>query len=369
MRQVNVSGYWRTNLGDDLFLEVLCKRYPKVQFRTEIDKENSKVFEEIANLTIEETKSEKGATITRFIQMLLEKVRGKKRISIEIGGSIFMFKKKENVYKSLSYIKRKITAFCSDSLYFLGCNFGPYDLPEQVQAYKEYFKKVDDICFRDYQSYKLFEELPNVRFAPDIVLSLNTSHLIQRDVPGFGAPYIVFSTINLEDKKDPGISDIYSMMERYEEFLLQNIKSQIKSGKHVVLFSFCDYQKDDKVNQRLFDKLTEEEQNKVVLYSHKNINDSLLVISRAEKLVASRFHGMILGWVFSIPTYVISYSKKTTDVIHSFVENQTYISLSDIIPTSLIKDDEFYKIDSETLKNLSSQSEQHFQALDKKFSI
>ena len=45
-----VDGYWRKNLGDDLFLKILAERYPNNKFYILIDEEFYSVFDKFTNI-------------------------------------------------------------------------------------------------------------------------------------------------------------------------------------------------------------------------------------------------------------------------------------------------------------------------------
>lgn len=61
--------------------------------------------------------------------------------------------------------------------YVLGSNFGPYNNKEYYNYYKNVFEKANDVCFSDKNSYEKFKDLKNVRWAPDIVFTLDTSNI------------------------------------------------------------------------------------------------------------------------------------------------------------------------------------------------
>lgn len=71
---------------------------------------------------------------------------------------------------------------------------------------------------------------------------------------------------------------------------------------------------------------------------------------------------MILGWVFKKPTFVVSYSKKTENVIKSFFPQQSYAKLTNINENKNIK---YTLIDDRTLIALKDEANKHFSDFEK----
>ena len=176
MRKNLVKGYFKKNLGDDIFLKILLERYKNNNFEIYSSYDYDGVYK-TKNYKFYSTKS-----IVNVFRVLINKflkiVKSNKSILIEnikkydnvilIGGSIFM----EDEQLKLDYYKNNQFNYKNNN-YILGANFGPYKNKEYVDLHKsEIFPKVKDICFRDMYSYELFKELPNTRCASDIVFGL-----------------------------------------------------------------------------------------------------------------------------------------------------------------------------------------------------
>src|SRR5699024_1967832 len=195
MTSIYIDAYTRLNLGDDLFVKVLCERYPNDQFTIATRKQYSKPFEAIENLKV--------APIPRYVDGLLAKLNMDYRVStgiknkeikkneatVIIGGSIFI---EPSDWKS-HVKKNQELAENSQHLFILGSNFGPYQSDAFYQAYENLFSNVEDVCFRDASSYTQFKHLPNVRTAPDVVFSMDT-HKLKRPS---NEKYVVISVIDL----------------------------------------------------------------------------------------------------------------------------------------------------------------------------
>lgn len=374
---VHVGGYWATNLGDDLFLKVLCERYPNITFHIQLYKENKAVFENIPNLVMHRRIVGKNK-FTTYMMTIFEIIKNKfsKRINglylnigpflffqekpdtyIEIGGSMFMIDKDIDVKKSRPFKTRMKIRDTVNNFFVLGTNFGPYNSEQQKNDYSFFFSRTTDTCFRDKASYEIFSSLSNVRYEADIVLSL--SPIKSKNM----RKYIVISIIDLNEKKD--VDDVLDKDNSYEKWLIDIVKEYSRQGEHILLFSFCDSQGDNKMSERIADSLTEEQIAQVSLYSHKNIEDSLEVISKSKKIIATRFHSMILGWVNQIPTFVISYSQKTDNAIKSCFPEQNYVEMKNICDISFNDlESRFSIINSVQLDYLRNSAEKQFELLD-----
>ncbi|MDT2926290.1 polysaccharide pyruvyl transferase family protein [Lactococcus lactis] len=95
------------------------------------------------------------------------------------------------------------------------------------------------------------------------------------------------------------------------------------------------------------------------------MNKSLSKIAESEKIIATRFHAMILGWLFQKPTFVISYSQKTTQVIENSFNKQTFVDYNKVEKLNLNNmDDYFVKIDDLTKEYLINDAQNQFRGLD-----
>ena len=183
---VYVYGYFNLNIGDDLFLKILFERYPDTMFYVPIqDKDGySELFSKYQNAvlihpstTYKILRKSVGILFPSLYQKFKFKVDlisakvNKFDNFISIGGSIFGEKNNnQKDYRPDFYnVTEKI-----NNRFFLGSNFGPFKTREFLSYYENLFSKATDVCFRDKESFELFNHLQNVRMAPDIVFSLNT---------------------------------------------------------------------------------------------------------------------------------------------------------------------------------------------------
>ncbi|MEH6892723.1 polysaccharide pyruvyl transferase family protein, partial [Bacillus sp. JJ864] len=192
MKRIFVDIYLMFNLGDDLFLDILAKKYPHCEFTVNyLGKDYDQFITQYHNVN-----RRKYTILNKIGQRLkisdsitnYDKVAEEHDALIFIGGSIF----REEKYHNLLYQDRMKMAQefkkRNRSIFILGANFGPYETEEFFHDYKEFFKLCDDICFRDRYSYELFQDLPQVRYAPDIVFQMNIDEYkteVSKSIVGF----------------------------------------------------------------------------------------------------------------------------------------------------------------------------------------
>lgn len=362
MKKAFIYAYTKTNLGDDLFVKILCERYPDVVFFMKCNKKNSNAFKNINNLRL--------VTHIRYVDRILNHINPdvsfnrwlQRTISarcdaiITIGGSIFMQKK--------HHWKRTVKRFESRLIpnipfFILGSNFGPFHEVEYLEAFRRIFSSVTDVCFRDKYSYNLFSDLPNIRYAPDIIFSLSSKYKNEIKLPThIMVKKIIISVIDksLGKKNDD-----------YYKFIMKVIQTMVSDGYSIVLMGFCSAEGDERAVEKICDLFVDDTvKTKIEKYVYDgNIDEALAIIEQSDFIFASRFHAMILGWVFGKPVYPYIYSDKSTNVLKDIRFEGTF---SKIIDPIMMSTDDFIKL---IFKNkpvntdmLSLSSVDHFSKLD-----
>lgn len=245
-----------------------------------------------------------------------------------------------------------------DKYLILGSNFGPYDSEQQLIEYRKFFKTVDCVTFRDQHSYDLFKDNPHAAYYPDIIFNLNVSNYPTSE------DYILISVIDLKFKsREPGCEKLVSYIEFYKKTLIEIIEYYIQRKQRVVLMSFCENQGDYRFCEELYELVDKHEL--VSTYNYDTIDNALQIIANAKKVIATRFHAMILAMVFRKPCLVLSYSQKTTNVIQTIAPEQTYYNIQDMnqIDVSNIEN-LYYELDENTLQQLKREAQGHFKYLD-----
>lgn len=362
MQSAYLYAYDHQNLGDDLFIETIVERYPKVRFYMWSDKTNKNNFRYLKNLTIIDKES--------LIVKLLKKVRpslvlryqniykNKAVVHIYVGGSIFMeYPSWENI---VNWWKYQVDHY---KFYILGANFGPYETKEYKLGMNKVFAKAKDICFRDTYSKHLFQKNDVVRYAPDILFAYSK---IPRMVEIKKQLFI--SPIKCSEKNDLKIQECE---EQYINMFDSILKEYYNDGYTFVFASFCEDEKDVDaiclICQKI-EKWADKNCYTVLEYNGKNQIDVLEKLAESEYIIASRFHAAILGMVAQRPVFPVIYSDKTQNVLEDLKFEGNYADIRNL-------DNVDYEYSKKNLQNhiivdvdeLKKRAEEHFTVLNKEF--
>lgn len=186
MNSVFLECYLAHNLGDDLFLETLLRRYPDVHFTCVVDGSYDWLLERYHNISLVRPPRKKSAlggrlsllsSISYTNELAALKCQSVRNcgILVVIGGSLYIqpiWKHSlfTTVFSLRDVLQRKRLYSSADKTFVLGTNFGPYRNSWYKKSYSDIFNKyVTDICFRDQYSFQLFKSDEHIRVAPDIL--------------------------------------------------------------------------------------------------------------------------------------------------------------------------------------------------------
>ncbi|OES44954.1 polysaccharide pyruvyl transferase family protein [Domibacillus iocasae] len=360
MKKVMTYAYTSFNLGDDLFLKILFERYPHTKFVLFANHEYKEIFKSLTNVEVISNNSllMRGSNfIFRTLKkpVLIQRWIAKKcDLAVYIGGSLFI--QSENW--ELSLRKNKDLLIKRQPFFLLGANFGPFQDETFYLEHKELFKHYEDVCFREKHSYTMFSDLENVRQADDIVFQLKRSSV------GLSGNKIVISVIKPSVKEN-----LKSYENIYYEKMSEISKHFIDQGYRVTLMSFCKYEGDMEAINKIIEKVPADYQKSIDQYVYeKNIDEALSVIADSTFVVASRFHAMILGWVYNKPIFPIVYSTKMTNVMKDVGYSGGYSEFDQLI--NLKPEVVFENMSQELLRIEERQktSAKHFKILDETLS-
>lgn len=331
-KKVFLFAYTQTNLGDDLFVEIMLRKYPEIDFDIYItDLKNSKAFNKYENIKIYEKPDR---------DLSLIKPENYDAIAF-VSGSIFM----ENVGAGLKIMKEyeQFIKKCKERnvpFYYISSNFGPYSTEEFIESARSAFKNCENICFRDKYSYDLFKDINTVSYAPDLIFLYEMPKIkIKNNTVGI-------TLIDLSIRKD---------LEKYETdyyyILKKNILNYIEKDKEIYLFSFCNLEGDKNSIEKLLKIIPKDKQRYIHVIEYTgNINEFLKIYSSIEYMICTRFHATILSTILLQKSYHLIYSPKTKNVIEDLKldYNSKYIqdfNSNDLITLDMFKAEEKNKIE------------------------
>ena len=335
MKKIFILAYARRNLGDDLFIEMLLKRYPQVSFYINAENpEHATLFKKFPNITVI---NEKERNLTK---QNADEYDG----YIYVGGSIFMeggvvYNITDEFLDFLKECKQKNIPFC-----YVSSNFGPAYTQAYIDLAKKVYENCTDICFRDKYSYNMFSEIPTVRYAPDLAFTYELEKNVEKKKNTVG-----ISIIDLSIRKQ-----LINQEENYYNMLIRNIGDYIKNKKEVYLFSFCKHEGDENSIQKLIQKMPKEYINSIHCVNYEGDLDKFFeVYASMEYMICARFHAMILSSVFEQKCRIISYSDKIDNVIKDLdLFKQNIIHFSDLNNETKMPLCEFEQVAQNKLENI-----------------
>jgi colanic acid/amylovoran biosynthesis protein len=360
MNKIFLYYYDRKNLGDDLFVHMIAKRYPNVKFYIWSKKENKRTFAVLKNLIIINQDSKFLSFLKRLRPSLEARYKSNMELKCDavvyIGGSIFI------EYDNWKEISNWWNYEAENRKFFvLGANFGPYQTEDYRKRMEDIFRKMEDICFRDQWSKKCFSGVPTVRYAPDILLNY--------PMPQIPSKRQVFVSLIDCSSRTEGLGALAKYEQDYLYYISELLKKSIEDGYHIVLCSFCEEEGDQIAIKKMISMLNKSKNKKYIKclsYTGVNVNVITKAIAESEWVLATRFHASILGFAADKPVFPIIYSDKTKNVLNDMGFSGL---VEDIRKLEYIKYEKFIKqLNQQKLinqKEFKRKSQEHFRKLDK----
>ena len=341
-----ILAYTRENLGDDLFIYMLLKQYPDIQFHISIrDKTFTRAFTDFPNLTIHIEK-----------ERVLTKENAKDFDGyIYVGGSIFIesghtYKISEDLLAFMKECKKHHIPF-----HYVSSNFGPYQTQKYFHLAREVFKNCTSICFRERYSKNLFQDIPTVFYAPDLAFSYKPKNT--KKIPNT----VGITLIDLSIRKD-----LAKFENIYYKMLKENIQDYMVQGKAITLFSFCHYEGDENAIQKLLETFPEEMKRKIKVVCYRgNLEEFLIAYAQMEYMVCARFHAMVLSCIMHQKCAIMSYSHKTDNVINDLqLFSGNCVRFDNLTEKTKMPLEIFKQLSSEKINNISIDAKQQLKQVN-----
>ncbi|MBE6827614.1 MAG: glycosyltransferase [Ruminococcaceae bacterium] len=352
-------GFYGHNLGDDIFFDMLFKRYPDILFYVLCTPDYAPVFGKYANVRFYDCTRPAVQKINAlgkklgirdlFEWLLLDATDG----AVHIGGSVYQ----QIADWELDLKIRKDRHHLGKKFFAISNNFGPYSTEDYYKFWYRQFKKWDDICFRDYYSYNLFNGIPHVRVAPDLLFSYPHA-------PCESKKKVAVSVINPRFRVR---SFTEEQSAAYEKKIAELIEFYAGRGYEISLLGFCTLEEDQTEIEIIKQMLSDETSEKVVSTVFADSIDAVInEIRESEIVIATRFHAMILGYIFGKDVLPICYGDKMSNVVRDFVLSAETIKMTELGRYSVQELDILRNsLGAEQIAHLSARASEQFAGLDR----
>lgn len=375
---VCIRAFIKGNLGDDLFVVTLCKRYPNTKFVICGEKKFKSIFNNVENLKYVSIDNFFIKWSIRFLNVIpytinfisrqimkqelvcrvrvLDFITNLSKYNVLISGSLFMESEYFSNVKKVYY--KYENKYYKKAPFILGCNFGPYLHDEYLKKHQELFGMASVVNFRDSYSKNLFQDA-HINWYPDILFSY------QQDIvkETREKDYIIISVLNYD--KDG--SNTPKIVENYINKMVEIVNELDRAGEKTVLVGFCIEQQDHVVIEKILEKIENSKNVLVINYPEQTYEDIITYIANSKYVIATRYHAMILGWLFQKNVFPIVYNKKMQNVLDDIDVHVDHISIEEI--DDLIVKDLMRSIQSDSslpvnVNSLIHASNKHFEQLD-----
>ena len=293
MKRVYVRAFCQSNLGDDLFVLQLAKRYPETKFYVYALGANQNAFLGQHNIVLPSKWDRVHRKLTHSLHLSREEAFDGQGLdgTVVIGGSI--------LWEGADIDFARSGTPC----YLIGANCESGYSKAFSERLRQSLSKTAGCCFRDQFSKALFSDLPNVSCAPDVLYGWMPRQVHQAGT-GIG--------ISLVSAK--GCFQDPAMLDCYYRAVAELCDLCAQQCIPVRLFGFCTVEGDGAAIAEILRRVHRPETVETCLYQG-NPERMLYELNKCETILATRFHAMILGWVLDKNVVPILYSEKQTHVL------------------------------------------------------
>lgn len=318
-KNITVKGYLAHNLGDDLFMDTLFRRYPDVCFTVVADGQYRFFEQRYGNVRLIPLGSVSaqqrllrlkarlcGTSISEEICLLLRDIR-RSHTLVMIGGSMYQQQRDERLQRQILFETRHLYRGALHA-FVIGANFGPYWSEWYREEYQKIFTRYcDDVCFRDRWSGEQFLNTPKIRTASDVLFTFPMPKKRREK-------QVFLSVCDLSLSGRP--TALQKRTAEYEQWLVDISSGLCKRGYKIIFGAFCAAENDvaaiERVRNTLVNRGIESE---CLIYSEDSA-PIVNVIASSEIVVSTRFHATILGLVAGAKVLPVIYNVKTDNMLN-----------------------------------------------------
>ncbi len=359
---IMLYAYVDENIGDDLFIDLICKRYKDIQFYLYIPVKYLNYYSNLKNLHCIPMKSfgKNTERINRWLfkerllpilywnrmynldKLWIKKMDG----NIWLGGSQFV---ETRDWKSVIKYKIKQQQLKQIPFFSISATVGPFKTEEYETAVKMVIAGYKHIVFRDKWSYERMGEKANSSYAYDMVFTKKL--------------------LNQKKEKEVCISviDTYGrfadeIAKSYEKWILSVSKYFLEKGYKLNFLSLCNNHHDNKAIQRIIKSIPLD---KVSVYSYsENMNEIISIISKSEIMVGTRYHSIVLGLKLGLKVLPVIYESKTENLLDML--GVTGIKIDNLLGASVENANNLMiQLSEVQIINISQNAEHQYFELDK----
>lgn len=304
---VFLIAYINKNFGDDLFIDMICRRYAEHTFHIIASPEMADHLANITNLKIHKYNKIVRALNSRMSilfgrNFLMESLASRFKVCVCIGGSIFIQGQEwRRILHERRCVSRRTSKYC-----IVSANFGPFTDKDFAGSYEEWFGELTDVCFRDKSSVTLFDKKTSIRYSPDAIFGYEN----KADKKSIRkSKQLIVSCVDYS-WRDP------EKLKRYEQNMSFVVSNYLTKGWTVILLALCEQEGDACAVDRICNLLNGVNSSKLIKCTYDgNYSEIYSMLEGASFVISSRFHSTVIPIAKGVPVLPIPYSDKMRNML------------------------------------------------------
>jgi len=212
--------------------------------------------------------------------------------------------------------------FLYNKLGTIGTSIGPFKSQQDRESIKEFLKKFNFICVRDYESIKILEEMGiqkqySFSFDPAILIKDVFPSLKEKKKKKYDKVKLGVSLCHHERYVGEDLR-IEKEREKAIELLLDEVVESNKNISEIVFFIFNGNEKrgDEEITKYFYNKYKDKIKTSIVDYT-PDTEQFCQQLNSCDMIFGVRLHSGILAYVLNIPFILVEYHKKCTDFLNT----------------------------------------------------